>query len=313
MEKVICQDCGSAQVYADHRGYWVCRECGLVKPDWALYNSKRRLMKGDNGEILRQNGIIVDAGTLIGTTTERNHVPHYAHLQRLQNRVIERPKTKAFAIFSQLRTNFEISLPLVLFFKDFQRFYPKIQKGSKCRSLPLLCATLFYIKCKKHAIKIELKEMLAFYQLSKRDYFDCVKVLTAIYPDFMQNTMKDLTHNVFKLVSRLQSEFELPTKVMQISKLLIKRYRPYLGEKPEIIAGSAVGIALKLTTVRNAPSNFAISKELTVTASTIYSRVKHFQMKKIHPDCLQKIKALNQAEKNPPSLLFPDVSLQISS
>ena len=277
--RLYCHECGSTAIIADQHGYHVCRDCGLVCDDPVIDSNHSALNTDKAGRIIYQNAILCNVGSSLGTYYERNQQFRYRRLQKIQNMVSQSPKTTAFALFSQLRTRYDVCLSLQLLINEFNRVYPKLQKKSKCRGLPLLCSTIFLLVCKAQSIRIKLKSVLALYDLPKRDYFECVKRIHEIIP-LGEKNLDNLASNIFTAVGRVHSALDLPSAIIPLSKYLIKKCRPYLGEKPEIIAGSAIGVAVKILHFPNAPSMFAISKVLKVTASTIYSRTNAFPVNK---------------------------------
>lgn len=290
MSEIYCQECTSTNISSDFQGYHVCRDCGLVVNQPVIQSHTNHILTNKNGDLTYQNAIIIDAGTTIGNNLERNQYPYFKHLYNAQKMVIKHPNTRAFSIFSQLKAIFEVSVATHHFFNDFSTFYPQMKMGSKSRNIPLLCSTLFYLKCKKQAIKIDLKDVISQYGFSKKDYFDCAQALYRISPNIAQISLSQLYKNVLIHIGRLQQELKLSDKIIRISKYLVKKYRPYLGEKSEIIAGSAIGIAIRIVNPKNKPSNFQISKILSVTASTIYGRVKTFKVEKLPKKIQLKLK-----------------------
>ena len=100
MESIrTCSECQSYKINRDHRGYYVCTNCGLTESD-PVFRNQISIHQDKNGKILHHNSILIQAGTTIGTPNERKSKNHYRHLQNVQNMVISKPNTKAFAIFS---------------------------------------------------------------------------------------------------------------------------------------------------------------------------------------------------------------------
>ncbi len=302
--KLCCPECHSSQIQSDYKGFYVCGDCGLVLDVPLIQNNTPEIHTDDEGQVIHQNGVMIDAGTCIGNSKERYGKRKYRHLQRVHNMTIKRPVTRAFAIFSHLRSRFEVNIPVSDLDDHFKRFYPKVKKGSKSRSLPLLCSTLFYLTCKKRGIKLNLPKILAQYSLERSDYFDCVKGILDVDPQYMQQSLKELNITVGRLISRIIEHLHLSSEILSLSQYLVRKYRMFLGEKPEIIAGAAVGIALKIFPPVRKVSNFTISKELQVTASTVYSRVKNFNIKRISQRIIERIRANTLQQSNCPHCLL---------
>lgn len=304
-----CQECTSTHILPDRHGYYVCRDCGLVVDIPVIQDSLSKLHTAKNGQILHENAIIVDAGTSIGTEQERHLLPLYRHLHRAQKMVVKHPKTRAFSIFSQLKAKFEVALDTRILFNRFEKYYPKLQSGSKARNITLLCSTLFYLTCRNHAIKLNLKPVLSTYGFSKRDYFAVASRLEKLDPKFRQTSLNQLQRNVFTHISHLYEKFQFPKTIIPITQYLVKHYRPFLGEKAEIIAGAAVGLALKIANPPKKPTNFQISKALSVTASTIYNRVRFFKLNRISPRVISQMKQVGAGQSGP-SKVIKSMNLQ---
>jgi hypothetical protein len=116
-----------------------------------------------------------------------------------------------------------------------------------------------------------------------------MKAIHCIDPKCYQLSLEKLYRSVKTLISRTIEDLALSKTLELPIHYLIYTYRTYLGEKPEIIAGSAIGVALKLLSSQDSVTNFSISKSLNVTASTIYSRVNNFPISRIPNTIREKL------------------------
>ena len=93
------------------------------------------------------------------------------------------------------------------------------------------------------------------------------------------------------------------------------KHRIKLGEKPQIIAGSAVGVALKIYPPEDKVSKFSIAKSLKVTASTIYTRVNSFDVSCLKSDSKRKTQGLVPiiSEAKPVSIIVEKIKPSISA
>lgn len=293
----LCDCCGSSSVFHDEFGNFVCHDCGLCCEDPVINASLAPLNKNRDGTLLVHHSTKIGEGTLIGTKKERSS-RKFARLSRLQNICNTTPKDSAYIHFNQLCAEFEIFLDMPLFINLFDKIFHKMPACTKARNISKFCTTLFIIVCRKFGQDFEIKKILDFAQMSLKDYYAIRRPIHVVQPNADRLSLKDLENFSVKLISRLVDQYKLGFEVFQLTKHLIHHYRYHLGEKVRIIAGSALIIALEYLKSPIKLSAFQISKDLGVSASTVYTRKKQFPIAKLQWISNQKgTKTINTSPK----------------
>ncbi|MHA1585416.1 MAG: TFIIB-type zinc ribbon-containing protein, partial [Promethearchaeota archaeon] len=272
---LYCLECGTSNIFQDHFGFYVCMDCGLVLEEPVLDKHFAAVKQNYFGGSRSTRSNLNIERTAIGLEKERKNLQKYRNLQRIQNMVMSSLKTRVYVIFSQLSAKCEVSFDKQILFSVFKKFYSKIPKGTKSRNVRLLCSTIFIIKCRRSKIKINLKQILEYVGFSKSDFMVCLSTLMKIDPKYSKYiTLEKRNEYIKSLVNRLISEFQLDYNTYLITIKIIEEFSKSLGEKPEIIAATGLALALKMVSSKNLISKYQIAKELGISASTVYSRVK---------------------------------------
>ncbi|UYP47501.1 hypothetical protein NEF87_003786 [Candidatus Lokiarchaeum ossiferum] len=293
----FCDCCGSSSVFHDEFGHFVCHDCGLCCEDPVINASLAPLNKNREGILLMHHSTKIGEGTLIGSKKERSS-RKFARLSRLQNICNTTPKDSAYIHFNQLCAEFDIVLDMSLFMNLFEKLFHKMPACTKARNISKFCTTLFIIVCRKFGQDFEIKKVLDFAQMGLKDYYAIRRPIHNVEPNTDRLSVKDLENFSVKLISRLVDQYELGFTVFRLTKHLIRNYRQYLGEKVRIIAGSALIVALEYLKHPIKLSAFQISKDLGVSASTVYTRKKQFPMEKLQWNSeLEETKTINLSPK----------------
>ena len=276
----ICDSCGSSSVFHDECGNYVCHTCGLCFDEPVIKTNLAPLNKNRDGRLILHHSTKIGEGTLIGSKKERLS-KRFHRLSRLQNICSTSPKDSAYIHFNQLCAEFDISLDLNLFLNLFGRIFHKMPACTKARNVSNFCTTIFIIICRKYGQDFEIKKILDFAQMNLKDYYAIRRPIHDCEPNADRLSVKELSNFSIKLISRLIDQYSLGFEVFKLTKHLIQNYRYLLGEKVRIIASSALIIALEYLKYPVNISAFQISKDLGVSASTVYTRKKQFPYHKL--------------------------------
>ena len=159
------------------------------------------------------------------------------------------------------------------FLRFFDQIYPKLKSNSKSRNLKILCTAIFVLECKKFCLDFSLKGLLSVFDVKLWDYFRTLREIEGFGSEITEISPEEVQTFTFRLISRLVDEYQLKKEVKDAAYRIAVDNWDNLGEKPQIIAGSAVGVALKIHPPELKISKFKIAKSLKVSASTIYTKV----------------------------------------
>ncbi|MHA2001881.1 MAG: hypothetical protein ACTSVU_07325, partial [Promethearchaeota archaeon] len=123
-------------------------------------------------------------------------------------------------------------------------------------------------------ISISLEKILNYVGFSNRRYLRCLRAIKEIDPGYCKCSIGAFNEQVNSIICRITSRFLLRTEILNLSMKFAKENQYRLGNKPEIIAGTAVALMLEIHPGRQIVSKNQISRELGVSTSTIYTNVK---------------------------------------
>lgn len=284
--KNVCSACGSPSLLHDPSGYCVCTECAVVQNDRVYDNRETFITDGKGNVQTNHSSIRAALGTNIGNQKERMGRFQFHHLQRMQNINRSNAETEAVCVFRQLKTKQDVSISTNLLMTVFRRIYPLLPKKSRSRSITLLCITLFFTECRKHNIipKKNLNKVLEIYEFDIGHYYACRKAIHERCPDYIKPSTTLLMNAIDQSLGRINEEYHFQASVIAFAQKLIKYFRPFLGEKPVIIAASAIGVTKRLLQPRFNLDQVSIPRMasiLQITASTVYTRVRKFPYEKV--------------------------------
>ena len=293
-----CDNCKSHNVVADRQGQYVCHDCGMCSDEPMIQFDHEALMKDRNGTLIHDHTPSNGSPTMVGCRRDRQqkeivNPKKINRISRMQYIATTTPEDEVFVTLCNLCATFEFQLPIHQVVKSFKSIYPQIPKCRKTRNIKNLSTVLAIITLTNEGHIFKLLDILDWAGMKVQDYYQFMRQINAVNPDYHKVPIETMEKNIFTLVHRIKIEFRLNFETFLLAKKLVKYYRHWLGNTIRIIASSAVLAAMELRFRAQLPiSDYLladadpipmsrIAKFTTVSASTISKYKQKFPYQKI--------------------------------
>ncbi len=276
-----CQECGSSEI-GESDGFFVCKGCGLTVEDPVIQYNIGIFKTDKKGNSIQTHSLLLNS-TTIGNNSERkfkkSHI-NFTRLNKINRSLSFDEKNEARVIFNTLIAQSGMPVNMNLFMNIFIEVFPKIKKHSKSRNIRLFCTTIYYVVMLRQLKYVSLKSLLSEQNIDRREFYICMKAISIEITDIFKKRAETYGMMVGQHISKVCDELCLSTEVRRIAFRILERYPSKLGYKSRIKAASAVSVAIRVVSLGlgNKISIWQISDCLEVTASTVYSYLKGFNI-----------------------------------